>query len=138
MLYNIKITIAQLIKKQYLCTGIINQLIIAIMKEKLTKNVRMSYRGYDLRSITRAFEMVLAKWSCRDQFLRNWGNQNLLFVTDPSFKMWKKIRKCYPWYAWLSKSFNWSITPEGYDFWKKINEEWEKWCFDYIQSQYEG
>lgn len=42
MLYNIKIDIAYVVEKQYLCSRIINPLIITIMTKKLTKNVSIS------------------------------------------------------------------------------------------------
>lgn len=42
MLYNIKIDIAYIVEKQYLCSRIINPLIITIMTKKLTKNVSIS------------------------------------------------------------------------------------------------
>lgn len=41
MLHNIKIDIAYIVEKQYLCSRIINPLIITIMTKKLTKNDSM-------------------------------------------------------------------------------------------------
>lgn len=108
------------------------------MKEKLTKNDRLNdcyatpqeklaRKRIDLRNVTRAFEMILAKHSARESFLCNWAEQNLLFAEGSFFKMWKKTRRCYHCGNWIGKAFVWSKTQEGYEFWKEVNTDWEKW-----------
>lgn len=113
------------------------------MREKLTKNDSMydchyanqkpcTRKKVNLRNVTKAFEMILAKHGARESFFNNWAEQNLLFVEGTLFKMWKKTRKCYHYGNWIGKSFVWSKTMEGYDFWKKVNTDWEKWVNQYI------
>ena len=113
------------------------------MREKLTKNDSMcdchaayqkvcERKKVNLRNVTKAFEMILAKHGARESFFNNWAEQNLLFVEGSLFKMWKKTRKCYHYGNWIGKSFVWSKTTEGYDFWKKVNKDWEKWVSQYI------
>lgn len=29
----------------------------------------------------------------------------------------------------ISNSFIWMVTPEGYDYWKKINDEFKAWWY---------
>lgn len=119
------------------------------MTKKLTKNVSMCdshaagkkndlKKRINLRNATKAFEMVLAKHDSRDAFVKNWAKQNLLSNEGVTFATWKKVRKCYKVWNWVSRSFVWSLTPEGYDFWKKINEDWEKWVYQYITSSNES
>lgn len=113
------------------------------MTNKLTKNDRLndchvtpkkigSRKRVDLRNVTKAFEMVLAKHGARESFFYNWAEQNLLFVSGSLFKLWKKTRRCYHCGNWIGKSFVWSKTKEGYEFWKDVNTDWEKWVNQYV------
>ena len=35
---------------------------------------------------------------------------------------------------WLIKAFEWNRTPQGYDFWKKLNSKWHVYLSDNIYS----
>lgn len=114
------------------------------MTSKLTKNDRLNDchfaqqkicpgKKIDLRNVTKAFEMILAKHEARESFLENWANQNLLFREGSFFELWKKTRKCYHCGNWIAKAFIWSKTKEGYYFWRNVNKDWEKWVNQYIK-----
>lgn len=132
---------------------IINHLIIAIMKEKstdkLTRNDRLndchathqknlSRKRIDLRNVTKAFEIVLTKHGARESFFSNWAQQNLPFLEGSFFKLWKKTRRYYHCGNWIGKAFVWSKTQEGYEFWKEVNTDWEKWVSQYIAGNNES
>ena len=35
---------------------------------------------------------------------------------------------------WILKAFEWNRTPQGYDFWKKLNSKWNVYLSDNINS----
>ena len=35
---------------------------------------------------------------------------------------------------WFIKAFEWNRTPQGYDFWKKLNSKWNVYLSDNINS----
>lgn len=56
---------------------------------------------------------VLKEKDALELFVRSMGSSGILYMLG-------KI----PRNSWLSGSFNWDLTPEGWYFWQEINNDW--------------
>ena len=138
MLYNIKIAIAYVAEKQYLCSEIINHLIIAIMKEKLTKNDSMSKScsqicegifntKSDFDAMVAAFEELLKQEGAHRSFFEEWAKSTDYKGTANPFFAWRESIKLEHPSIWLMNAFGWRRSKNGLDYWYAINKQWISW-----------
>jgi len=68
-------------------------------------------------------------------FIKNLENNNIVLPSESYRKTYKTIESfCddIAKYNYLYHSFLWNLTPEGYDYWKKLNLNWR----DYLEKNW--
>lgn len=138
MLYNIKFTIAYIAEKQYLCSEIINHLIIAIMKEKLTKNDGMSKEcsqicngifdtTSDFDVMVAAFEATIDAHGLWEDYFKWFAQELLNGEIGGTYSLWKSWARQRPPMMWSNQAFIWEATDVDYTRWYQIDSEWRYW-----------
>lgn len=116
MLYNIKIAIAYIVEKQYLCSRIINPLIITIMKQNELFKVAAA-----------AFAAMLSRNDLYLDYFALWANQKGLNYGDSLHDQWSIWAKTIGVNLWLAKAFHFSQGHIPMAVWMNLNDEWSKW-----------
>lgn len=127
MLYNIKIAIVYIAKKQYLCSRIINPLIITIMTKKLTKNVSISQGVADIDVTLAAFENLIHEHGLWFDYFYWFDKCHCFGACQEMFTLWKSWAKSKHPKMWSSQAFIWETTDIDYTKWYKIDKEWCAW-----------
>lgn len=127
MLYNIKIAIAYVVEKQYLCSRIINPLIITIMTKKLTKNVCISQEVTDVIVMLEMFEKILYKHELWFDYFYWFDKCHCVGACKEMFTLWKSWAKSRHPKMWSSQAFIWEATDIAYPKWYEIDKEWCTW-----------
>ena len=70
---------------------------------------------------------AVAKWLEKQEWYEAWlDNMNLQDLDEALILEYKCGLRGKDT---ISNSFIWMVTPEGYDYWKKINEEFKAWFY---------
>ena len=116
MLYNIKIGIAYIVKKQYLCSRIINPLIIIIMNKENLFNVAEA-----------AFADMLSKNNLYLDYFALWANSKSLNYGDTLYTQWVVWAKSKDVNYWIMSAFQFGKGNIPAVVWCKLDDEWSKW-----------
>lgn len=127
MLYNIKIAIAYIAGKQYLCSRIINPLIITIMTKKLTNFISISQEVADIDVMLEKFECITLKHDLWFDYFYWFDKCHCIGACEEMYTMWKSWAKSRHPKMWSSQAFIWEATDIAYTRWYEIDKEWCEW-----------
>jgi hypothetical protein len=77
--------------------------------------------------IEEQFILFLEENNCKDKYFKN--NKS-----DYAFEKYEILLKCESYDNLIIDSFSWMSSPEGVEYWEKLNDKWTRIYEDYIDN----
>lgn len=116
MLYNIKIAIAYIAEKQYLCTRITNPLVIAIMKLNLKKS-----------ELVARFNQLLEERGLRIAYIAKYSTAANIEHAPLHYWHWYSWAMQIAPALWTLQAFPWTDEERDPNEWAELHNDWCEW-----------
>lgn len=115
-------------EKQYLCSRIINPLIITIMTKKLAKNVTRCNEVIRHQKAALAFENFLIRKGVYINFFTAFKKAHRELCKVFVYYSWKMYSKDFAPCQWLLVSIHWDSDIDNGLSWAELHDEWAAYC----------